>query len=179
MASAYLRVIAWDYGTELASPRNGGQGSVSQLSGEVANEIRLGEWQNSPGALLLRDVLRANRGELSARDRNAALLLRSQVLSRPGKTIRSGTSISGESVMMSADASTRIKDRRNLNRNLGSAGVAVLDACYAKEIRWEPMLSAGTPASASLTLTSYLMASLSEADLFQAGDDAHHVFFLR
>src|SRR3982074_1951678 len=67
---------------------------------EAEHEIRGGEWQKSPPAIDLYAVPQANRRQLPARYRNAALLLQSQGLRRPPQERHPGNSIPGEGAVM-------------------------------------------------------------------------------
>src|ERR1700730_10910514 len=74
---------------------------------EAAHEIRAGERQDAPPAILLCMVLRADRGELRARAGNASLLLRSQVLRRSLQGGRPSAAAAREGVMTITGASNR------------------------------------------------------------------------
>jgi len=55
---------------------------------EAPHEIHLGEWQDTPHAIVLCAVRRANRGELPTRYRSAAPLLQLQMLRRSLQSLR-------------------------------------------------------------------------------------------
>jgi hypothetical protein len=68
---------------------------------EAPHEICLGEWQDTPHAIVLCAVLRVNRGELSTRYRGAVRLLQSQMLRRSLQNFRFCTPRSCDGIMIS------------------------------------------------------------------------------